>query len=354
MDPGAWHLMDPGAWHLMDRAYPAGAWHLVNRQQNRELRPHTDAGIVRSIVVTGAFTRETKTRDIMPRLSPAIACLLTVLVGQLFGSQAVSAEPTASGQFLDFKYDQVERKYLLHLPQDLPENAPLVFVLHGYHGDARDYMGELGMNRVADANGFAVCYPQGTRDFEGTPHWNARLTISKADDIGFLATLAADLQKRHKLDPAKTFTCGISNGGFMSYTLVAEKPGVFKAAASVIDTMSGYTWQHRETIRPVPILQISGLDDKIVPYDGSMSAGGGWGGAPHRDAVIDFWAKLDQTKTEDVVQISDKTTVHYFKDGVDGKEVWHYKIKGFGHGVPRKQETGIDTVEEIWKFFSKF
>ena len=32
----------------------------------------------------------------------------------------------------------------------------------------------------------------------------------------------------------------------MSYTLVAERPSVFRAAASVIGTMSGHTWKHRE------------------------------------------------------------------------------------------------------------
>ena len=60
----------------------------------------------------------------------------------------------------------------------------------------------------------------------------------------------------------------------MSYTLVAEKPEVFRAAASVIGTMSGYTWEHRDMIRPVPIRQISGLDDEVIPYDGSMPPAG--------------------------------------------------------------------------------
>ena len=72
------------------------------------------------------------------------------------------------------------------------------------------------------------------------------------------------------------------------------------------------------------------------------------------DLVIDFWAKLNKTKTEEVVEISDKTIVHYYRDGLNGNQVWHYKIKGFGHGVPRKKQTGINAVEEIWKFFSKF
>ena len=84
----------------------------------------------------------------------------------------------------------------------------------------------------------------------------------------------------------------------MSYTLVAERPDVFKAAASMIGTMSGETWKNRSSIKPVPVMQISGLADRVVPVDGSMSEFGGWGGAPHQDQIIEFWKQLNQTTTE--------------------------------------------------------
>ena len=290
------------------------------------------------------------------RCDPEPDFLKWLFAQRLPSNQAASGEKEEEktdvpSTFQTFNHNEVERRYLIHLPKDLPDKAPLVFLLHGYRGDARGYM-ELGMNRVADANGFAVCYPQGEKDSKGIPHWNARFKISKVDDIGFLSALAVHLQTEHKLDPDKTFTCGISNGGFMSYTLVAEKPDVFKATASIIGTMSGYTWKHRDQIKPVSILQISGLDDKIIPYDGSMSPKGGWGGAPNHDVIMDFWKSLNQTKTEDIVKISDKTTAHYYKDGVNGNQVWHYKIKRFGHRFPHKGNgTGISSAEEIWRFF---
>ena len=291
------------------------------------------------------------------RCDPEPGFLKWLFAQRLPGGQETSEEETSEEEmevpstFLTFNYNEVERRYLIHFPEDLPDNAPLVFLLHGYRGDARGYM-ELGMNRVADANGFAVCYPQGEKDRKGIPHWNARFKISKVDDIGFLSALAVHLQSTHKLSPNKTFTCGISNGGFMSYTLVAEKPNVFKAAASVIGTMSGYTWEHRDQIKPVSILQISGLEDEIIPYDGSMSPKGGWGGAPNQDVIMDFWKELNETKTEEEVKLSDKTTVHYYKGGANGKQVWHYKIEDFGHRFPHKRNgAGISSVNEIWKFF---
>ena len=101
-----------------------------------------------------------------------------------------------------FQHDGVERQYVLHLPENLPENAPLVFFLHGYHGNARQYA-KMGMSRVADKHGFAVVYPQGKPDRRDVPHWNARLKISDVDDVGFLTALAKDLQHTHDLDPEK-------------------------------------------------------------------------------------------------------------------------------------------------------
>ena len=59
---------------------------------------------------------------------------------------------------LNFNFDGIERQYLLYLPENLPNNAPLVFVLHGYTGNAQGIMEYSGMNEVAELNGFAVCY----------------------------------------------------------------------------------------------------------------------------------------------------------------------------------------------------
>ena len=259
----------------------------------------------------------------------------------------------ASSTWITFNHDEIERKYLLYVPKNLPSNAPLVFMLHGYRGDARDYMGELGMNAIADKHHFAICYPQGEDDREGIPHWNARLKISEVDDIGFLTNLAFHLQKQHRFSPTNTYTCGVSNGGFMSYTLIAEKPEVFRAAASVIGTMSGYTWRHRQLIRPVPILQISGLDDEVVPYDGTMASDGGWGGAPNQSSIIEFLTTLNKTKSNQTIHVSNQTTAHIYHDGVHGNEIWHYKIKNFGHRIPGNRELGCSVGSLIWKFFAR-
>ena len=50
--------------------------------------------------------------------------IITALAAALMVMQA------ASGQVLLFEHDGLDRRYRIHLPDDLPENAPLVLVLH--------------------------------------------------------------------------------------------------------------------------------------------------------------------------------------------------------------------------------
>jgi polyhydroxybutyrate depolymerase len=249
------------------------------------------------------------------------------------------------------KYHGMQRDYVLHLPPNLPPDAPLVFVLHGYGGLAYN---EPTWNSVADSLGFAVVAPQGENDKSGKSHWNAGFPDDSTDDIGFLSELAVSLQAQYHLNPAKTFSCGYSNGGFMSYYLISKRPDVFKAAASISGTMSRSNWQNRNTIQPAPILQISGALDDVVPVDGSMDTTGGWGGAPAMNVVIDFWAKLNQCASSDTVQINKHTVAYTYTNGINGNEVWYYLIDNLEHYPPPIGINGdINSAALIGEFFKK-
>ncbi len=260
-----------------------------------------------------------------------------------------------SGFFKDltFEHDGQMREYMLYLPANLTTDVPLVFVLHGYTGSAQNAVA-YGMNEVADEHGFAVCYPSGSQDERDRTHWNARLTISDTDDIGFLTALALFLQNEYRLSPQKTFSCGFSNGGFMSYTLACETD-VFAAVASVAGTMSGETWETRDIANPTPLLQIHGTNDNAVPLDGSMSAKGGWGGAPPMEQIIAFWAELNGSSDIQSEFLPSGTNATYYTNGIDDNEVWFMQIDNWKHKWPMaKDKKGIVASELIWEFFSKY
>ena len=258
-----------------------------------------------------------------------------------------------------FEYLDTDRGYIFYKPDNLAANAPLVFVLHGFGGNAEWIKDYSRMNEIADQNGFAVCYPQGRRvGGNGDTHWNARLSLSTIDDVGFLSSLDQFLQSEHNLNTNKTFSCGMSNGGYMSYTLACEAPNVFKAIASITGTMSGESWDtlnmSAAVIPATPILHIHGTQDDIVPIDGTMNEEGGWGGAPAVDSIISFWAAQHNTTSIDTLFFPQSTNAYHYHSGLDSNKVWYYKIDGMGHEWPEPSTLyGIVASEVVWDFFSK-
>ena len=60
--------------------------------------------------------------------------------------------------------DSIKREYYLHIPNNLPNNAPFIMVFHGYSGNALNTIKTTNFNQLADKNGFIACYPQGLID----------------------------------------------------------------------------------------------------------------------------------------------------------------------------------------------
>ena len=270
-----------------------------------------------------------------------------------------------------FQHGGITREYEIYLPDGLPENAPLVFVLHGRTSRNEWVRGHSQMNDVADEGGFAVCYPQGTSakmpglDDKAVPHWNVHLTYMDVDDVGFLSNLSVFLQGEYKLDSERTFVAGHSNGAHMAYALGVERPDIFKAIASVAGWMSYDAWQNRNKAKPIPIMQIHGLADPVNPIEGyggdPNHQGLGWGGALHVDEVVKFWVELNECSEKVIDVLTPKTTAYRYTGGKNNNEVWYYKIADWPHIWPANghnpnnvsKEGVINASEEIWKFFSK-
>ncbi len=264
-----------------------------------------------------------------------------------------------------FEIGGLTRTYFLHVPKNLPANAPLVFVLHGHGGSAEGMIGFSQMNPVADKNGFAVCYPQGT-EYEKDKHfWKAGYASHKdldVDDVEFLATLAKHLQEEFNLSRQNTFCTGMSNGGDMCYLLACQKPDVFAAVAPVAGCMIKWIRDACDSADPIPVFEIHGTKDPITLWDGDMDDNQGYGGYLDVPAAFEFWSKknkctktvidtLPNTDTEDGSSVvSEKRT-----GGTGNHEVWLYTLVDGKHDWPGTWgNKDINASEEIWKFFSVF
>ena len=256
-----------------------------------------------------------------------------------------------------FEYGGVERTYYLDLPADLATDAPLVFVLHGYGGSAWSMRNYTGWSTIAANEGVAVCYPQGSDDGGGTPHWNANLGISATNDHGFLSALAQHLQDTYSLSAECTYSCGMSNGGYMSYSLACHNPDVFRAVGSVTGAMSEYDFDNCNPAEVVPVIHLHGTADFTVSYNNGVGFGV-WGDEGVQE-IIAMWTDMmgttEETETDlpnlEAVDLSSVEFFRYF-GAPDGQEFHHYRVSGGGHvwfGVWGNQD--IQSTELLWDFF---
>ena len=270
----------------------------------------------------------------------------------------VSADNGNKSTVYNCVIDGVERTYKLYLPQNIEPKAPLVFVLHGYGGSFN--LDDKGFNEAADRYGFAVCYPQGSKDRRGKNCWNVGYPFQadmNVDDVSFLCKLAKKLQKEHKLSRRNTFCTGMSNGGEMSYLLAYDRQSTFKAVAPIAGlTMEWMTKAYTRT-RSIPLFEIHGTEDRTSEWTGDLENKGGWGAYIAVPDAVNYWVKRNGCKRETVDTLalknsdSNRVVAHKYIGAKGGKDVWLYEIISGKHTWGNKD---IDTAEEIWKFFSKF
>ena len=257
-----------------------------------------------------------------------------------------------------------ERQYYLYLPDGISDDAPLVFVLHGYSGDALGIMNYSGMNQVADDNGFAVCYPQGLSDDWDYNFWNVGYDwheYETVDDVEFLTELAEYLRGEYDLSRDHVFSTGMSNGGDMSYLLACEASEIFRAIAPVAGCMMTWIYDSCDPIDPIPVFEIHGTDDDVTWWEGADEIfNDGWGPWESVDTTFNFWIQLNgctdfTMDTLPDINTSDGSYVisHKNTNGVNNNEVWLYEVVNGGHDWPGAYgNMDINSSEEIWSFFS--
>ena len=256
----------------------------------------------------------------------------------------------------------IEREYFIHVPEADADTAPLPLVLsfHGYTSTARTNLRYTGLQPLAESEKFIAVYPQGTvLASTGEPHWNSESSAipSATDDIGFVETLVDELTETRNIDTDRIYAIGMSNGGMMSYLLACRLSQRIAAITSVTGTMT----VDRNTCtgsRPVPVMQIHGIEDAVVPFNGNDSF-------PSIPATIEFWTQSNGCAgAAEETAIADITGDGYggrrtrYLDCAQGTEVELITLDGVGHDWPIHVEGyrqhDIHAAEEIWNFLQRF
>lgn len=281
------------------------------------------------------------------------------------------------------------RTFRLHLPASRrgESKLPLVFMLHGSGGNAWNAARVSGFSAAADANGFAVCYPDGTGAEKYRLGWNAGYGIgypdkNSVDDVAFIADLLEHLKSEFLINTGRIYAAGISNGGMMALRLAAEISPQLAGAASVAGAMPPLGV---EPMEPVSVIFINGTADEYVPYEGGKGVkndGPGFSFIPLSEGVS-YWTRANRVfpgaHTESLgglykgigtASVFDElaggeypeAVIETFGRGAGGAEVCAVTVNGGLHAWPGGEpgwrggdapSQAISATETIWSFFNR-
>ncbi|MEU4427064.1 alpha/beta fold hydrolase [Actinoplanes sp. NPDC024001] len=239
------------------------------------------------------------------------------------------------------------REVTVHVPEsyDPGRPAPLVVGLHGYTSYGSEMESYMRLTPESERRGFVYAYPDGLTDNRGNRFWDATDACcdfygAGPDDSRRLSELITTLQGAYRIDPARVYLIGHSNGGFMSFRMACDHADQVTAIVS----LNGATWNDPAKCRPsepVSVLAIHSSADETIAFDGGRNGRNAYPSAP---ATVAQWlghngcaesgraaASLDL-----VVDLpAAETSVRSYEQGcADGSTVRTWTING-GRHVPQ-------------------
>lgn len=292
------------------------------------------------------------------------------------------------------------RPYDIYLPSayDADASIPVVLALHGGGGKAEnaitttcadgDRTSPSCLHNIAEAEGFAVVYPNGT-GFGLLPSlktWNAgggsddyncvsgQACERNIDDIAYFTTLLDDLESWLNVDTGMVYATGLSNGAAMSHRLACEMSQRFTAIAAVGGTNQFAATAKCDLAFGVSIMQIHGTGDPCWTYEASTAACADRSGGIKvgvAESTADWVSRLHcetpPAETELPDPIADQTTTTrtvWIGCNAGATEVHLMTVHGGGHtwpgGDPYLAGRVVGRVTHdwdstlIWEFFSRF
>lgn len=282
----------------------------------------------------------------------------------------LSAESKLTYKF--FQNNQQTRGWWEYIPVGCGlKECPLVMAFHEGEGSGDRFDDNIKMTTLSDRHNFILIYPNGI-----SKNWNdGRPEVAPhSDDITFVDRMLEEIKQRHKVDAKKIYATGLSNGGLFTFRLACERANVFAAIAPVAANMGLNLSQICQPSRPVPILNIVGTEDKIVPMTGGEVKGAfrlrNLGRILSSNETLNFWIVKNKCSNkpnvEKVIENDRKDGTHALLEKYEGcsdsADVYRWVIGDGGHtwpsGNPKNKLNGkvsqeINASEVIWDFFAK-
>lgn len=120
---------------------------------------------------------------------------------------------------------------------------PLLVLIHGCRQSAKAMEAGTQMNALAEANGFAVLYPdqlKGRHPFNCWQWFLRENQMPNSGELGEIRAMIKEAQAKTAIDPTKVFVAGLSSGSGTAAALLACYPEVFAGGALHSGPAYGY------------------------------------------------------------------------------------------------------------------
>lgn len=303
-------------------------------------------------------------------------CTLSLMLAACGSDPAVPAGASTR----TITYDGMERTYDLYYPEGGAAQMALVVNLHGLLGDGPQQNMMTGMTALAEEQKFIVVAPTslgtaGAAILSGgstdPTAWNAgaccAFNAPDRDDLGFLVAVLDDIESTGVVDAKRIYVTGMSNGGFMSHRIACELSDRIAAVAPVAGVI-GIPLESCNPSRAVPVIDIHGTADQLVPYEGGappllsnpiagQAAGALFpGGAPDFlsvQASVDFWVGNNGCSTTPMNTFEDgNASCSTYSSCTDGADVTLCTIQAGGHSWPGGTAYSITGTQLVDQFIT--
>jgi polyhydroxybutyrate depolymerase len=269
---------------------------------------------------------------------------------------------------VSFEFDGRKRSFTVYIPTSLPADrpAPVVFQLHGGKGTGVETNGLSKLSLLGEKEGFIVVAPDGV-----DKNWNdGRVDVRKAtafeqkiDDVGFLISVLDEIGTHHRVDQARVYSMGISNGAMMSGRLACERPDRFAAVGLVAGTGPADLAGMCAANGPVSIVAFHGTDDPLIDYNGDPAVHPELGLRLSVEQFAEYWTSRNGCVGDPVVDQPTATISRRTWTG-ERADVAMYRVEGGGHTWPGKRQPlpefivgstdgSLDATSVMWDFFKE-
>lgn len=243
------------------------------------------------------------------------------------GGASCAGKTGTAGDFdLTVSIGGEERRYLLHVPASYDGSTAVPFVLsfHGWTESPEDIRQITHLDRVADDRGFIVAFPEGKGKSWAGGACCSPSNGNGTDDVGFTRAVIDAVALSHCTDEKRVYATGFSNGGFFSHRLACE----LSDRIAAIGVGSGQnTIEPCSPSRAVPVIQVHGTSDFVVPYIGNPL----FSYPPTKDTMTEWAARNGCSATSHPTEQQGSASCESWGPCAEGSDVVLCTVQGGGH-----------------------